>query len=96
MSAEIVRRRVLIAGRVQGVFFRQSTRERAREIGLYGWVKNRADGRVEAVFQGPPDAVAEMVAWCHQGPPIAVVTSVEVDEEPTAPDLAGFSIRGFE
>ena len=89
-------RRVLISGRVQAVFFRQTTRDRARELGLHGWVRNRTDGRVEAVFQGPPEAVAEMVAWCHHGPPHARVEHVEILEEPPTDPFPGFSIRHTE
>jgi acylphosphatase len=60
-----IQRRVLVSGQVQGVFFRQTTLHLARDLGLSGWVRNRRDGRVEAVFQGPPDAVERMVAWCR-------------------------------
>ena len=87
------RRHVWISGLVQGVFFRQATRRRARELGLAGWVRNLPDGRVEAVFQGPPRAVEAMVEWCHQGPPSAIVERVESCAEPTEPPLPGFSIR---
>lgn len=90
---ELVRRRVIISGRVQGVFFRDTTRRRARELGLHGWVGNRADGRVEAVFQGPRAAVDAIVEWCHHGPPHARVTAVEVVAEEPAEPLTGFSVR---
>lgn len=90
-----IQRRVLIAGRVQAVFFRQTARERARELGLSGWVRNRRDGRVEAVFQGSPEAVQAMLAWCHDGPPQAGVTDVEVTPEEPTP-FPGFSIRRTE
>jgi acylphosphatase len=93
---ELVRRRVRISGMVQGVFFRQSTRDRARELGLAGWVRNRSDGAVEATFQGTPEAVEEMLRWCHQGPPGARVAAVEVIEEASHEPLAGFSIRRTE
>jgi acylphosphatase len=94
--AEAVRRRVRISGMVQGVFFRHSTRERARELGLAGWVRNRSDEAVEAVFQGPPEAVDEIIRWCHRGPPGARVVTVEVVQEPPNEPLAGFSIRRTE
>jgi acylphosphatase len=87
-----VRRHVLITGYVQGIFFRASTRARARELGLSGWVRNRSDGRVEAVFQGPFEAVEEMVRWCHEGPPGAQVTSVEVREEQPEPGPQSFAV----
>lgn len=88
-----VQRRVVISGRVQGVFFRQTTKVKARELGLCGWVRNRPDGRVEAVFRGPDAAVAEMLHWCRQGPPAAGVTGVEVVDEAPNGALAGFSVR---
>jgi acylphosphatase len=91
---EVIQRRVIISGEVQGVFFRDSTRQRARELGLAGWVRNRQDGRVEAVFQGQSQAVEKMVGWCHEGPPGARVTGVKVDEEHAEESFPGFSIRG--
>lgn len=82
---------VWVSGRVQGVFYRQSCLETAVELGLAGWVRNLADGRVEAVFEGPSDAVDRAVAWCRTGPPSARVSGVEVREEaPTG--SAGFRI----
>lgn len=76
-----VRRRVQIEGRVQGVFFRDSCARQARSLGVSGWVRNRSDGGVEAAFEGDPDAVERLVAWCHHGPPRAVVTAVRSEEE---------------
>lgn len=70
--------RVHVHGAVQGVFYRLSTRTTARQLGLSGWVRNRRDGSVEAFFQGPAEAVEAAVAWCHVGPPGAVVERVEV------------------
>lgn len=88
----VVRRRVVVDGRVQGVFFRDTCRREATRAGVGGWVRNRPDGRVEAVFEGDPDRVALLVEWCHQGPRGAVVTGVEVtEEEPTGED--GFRVR---
>jgi acylphosphatase len=87
-----VRRRVLVSGRVQGVFFRASTEDEARRRGLAGWVRNLADGRVEAVFEGPEEAVRAIVAWCHEGPPHARVESVEVLDEPPQ-GLRAFDVR---
>ena len=88
----MTRRRVVIHGRVQGVFFRGSTVERAREVGVNGWVRNRPDGTVEAVFEGSAAQVAEMVHYCREGPPWVRVERIEEFEE--APeDLAGFGIR---
>jgi acylphosphatase len=77
----MVRRRVLVSGRVQGVFFREGCRERADVAGVAGWVRNRDDGRLEACFEGEEDAVARLVEWCRSGPRGARVDSVEVFEE---------------
>jgi acylphosphatase len=70
---------VYVSGRVQGVYYRASTRDAARERGVDGWVKNLDDGRVEAVFEGSGDAVEGMVEWCHTGSPAANVDEVEVE-----------------
>ncbi len=87
-----VRRRVVVAGRVQGVWFRDSCRAEARLLGVTGWVGNRADGAVEGVFEGPEAAVGRLVAWCRVGPPRADVTGVDVTvEEPTGEQ--GFAVR---
>jgi acylphosphatase len=79
--------RVLIQGRVQGVGFRYWTERVAGELGVTGWVRNRRDGSVEALFSGPAEAVAEMLDRAHEGPASAVVTSVRIAEEAAdAPD----------
>jgi acylphosphatase len=81
--SEPIRRRVVLAGQVQGVFFRDSCRSRAEQQGLSGFVRNLPDGRVEAAFEGPPDAVDLLVSWCRRGPRRAKVSYLEiVDEEP--------------
>ncbi|GGN87160.1 MULTISPECIES: acylphosphatase [Haloarcula] len=83
---------VYVSGQVQGVYYRATTRDTAREHGVDGWVKNLDDGRVEAVFEGDPDAVDAMVEYCHEGSTRATVTDVEVDEEdPEGVD--GFEVR---
>jgi acylphosphatase len=88
----VVRLRVLVSGRVQGVFFRETCRRTALELGVAGSVRNLADGRVEAVFEGPEEAVFAMVSWCRTGPPRARVDDVEVlREEPQGE--AGFVVR---
>jgi acylphosphatase len=88
----MVRRRVIVRGFVQGVFFRDSTRRLARQHGVSGWVANRADGAVEAVFEGEADAVERLVAFSRKGPRGAQVESVEVtDEEPEG--LTAFNVR---
>jgi acylphosphatase len=84
---------VVISGRVQGVFFRASTAEKADELGLTGWVKNTPDEHVEAVFEGEESAVDEMLAWCHRGPPHAKVIKVSADIEPFTGEFTEFSIR---
>ena len=87
-----VRRRVVAHGRVQGVFFRDSTRREARSRGVAGWVRNCPDGTVEAVFEGEPDAVEQLVAFCHHGPRGARVDRVDVADE-EAEGISGFAIR---
>ena len=89
MAPDAVARRVLISGRVQGVWFRESCRRQATSDGVAGWARNLGDGRVEVWLEGDADAVARMVAWCHTGPPRAVVTAVAVEERPQA-DERGF------
>jgi acylphosphatase len=89
--SERIRRRVVVHGRVQGVFFRDSVRQRARARGVDGLVRNRADGTVEAVFEGPPDGVDALVRFCETGPRGARVSRVEVAEEPPE-GLDGFGI----
>ncbi len=88
----MIRRRVVVHGYVQGVFFRDSTRRLAQQHGVAGWVSNRWDGAVEAVFEGNEDAVERLVAFCRGGPRGAQVESVEVEaEEPEG--LTGFTVR---
>ena len=87
-----VRRRVVVSGRVQGVWYRESCRREAEARGLAGWVRNCPDGKVEAVFEGPPDAVEDLVGWCSIGPTRARVGRVEVtDELPIG--ASGFEVR---
>jgi acylphosphatase len=86
------RSHVIVRGTVQGVFFRASCEQEAVRVGAAGWVANRPDGSVEAVFEGPDDVVDRMVRWCRSGPPRAVVTDVDVtSEEPES--LADFEVR---
>jgi acylphosphatase len=88
----LVRRRVHITGRVQGVYFRDSTRREAIRRGIAGWVCNRPDGSVEAALEGPVSAVEELLEWCRVGPPAARVVAVEHDREEPLGEV-GFSIR---
>jgi acylphosphatase len=91
-SAEAVRRRVIVRGYVQGVFFRDSTRREAQRRGVAGWVCNRADGAVEAVFEGASAEVDALVEFCRRGPRGADVADVEVISEAVG-GLVGFDVR---
>jgi acylphosphatase len=84
---------VLVSGRVQGVAFRDSTRRQAEQLGLNGWVRNTEDGRVEAIFEGEPEAVRQMVEWCESGPSSADVDDVSVEQETPSGDFSGFEVR---
>jgi acylphosphatase len=92
MLRSVRRVRILVSGRVQGVFFRQRTIRLARSADCAGWVRNLDDGRLEAVFEGTHEAVERMVAWCRSGPEQAVVESIEVLEEDPE-ELEGFEVR---
>ena len=87
-----IRRRVVVHGYVQGVFFRDSTRDQARRHGVAGWVRNRSDGTVEAVFEGDSGAVDALVKFARSGPSHAHVERVEVEDE-QAEGLEGFEVR---
>lgn len=89
---EKARAHVIVEGRVQGVFFRAHTQEMADLLNLTGWVKNRRDGRVEALFEGEKGKVQQMIEWCHQGPSEARVTKVLVTWEDYAGEFKNFSI----
>ena len=86
----VVRRRALVSGRVQGVFFRDSSRQQAARRNVAGLARNLPDGRVEVVLEGPAEEVSAVLAWLRQGPPYARVETVEVTEEPVE------GLRGFE
>jgi acylphosphatase len=87
-----IRVRLIIRGRVQGVWFRESTRREAVSLGVTGWVRNLPDGSVEAVVEGPEDRVRRLVSWCHKGPPAAVVSRVDETQESWEGELAGFDV----
>ncbi len=92
MGEATVRKRVVVHGRVQGVWFRESCRQEAEAVGLSGFVSNEPDGTVAAAFEGDPGGVQRLVEWCHSGPPSARVSGVEVgDETPTGE--SGFRVR---
>lgn len=86
------RARIVVRGRVQGVFFRAETQDRARSLGVAGWVRNAPDGAVEAVFEGERDRVESLVEWCRHGPSLAEVTGVDVRWEDPRGE-AGFAVR---
>jgi acylphosphatase len=92
MSDATIRRHVTVHGDVQGVFFREATRRKASETGVAGWVTNRRDGSVEAVFEGAPDAVDAMVDFTREGPTAASVDSVDVEDQ-SPEGLSGFDVR---
>jgi acylphosphatase len=86
------RAHAIISGRVQGVFFRMETMRAAQRIGVSGWVRNRRDGTVEALFEGDKHQVDAMLNWCKEGPPHAHVTDVKVDVEEYTGEFDGFDI----
>jgi acylphosphatase len=88
----MIRRHAIVKGDVQGVFFRDSTRDRAQSRGVAGWVTNRPDGSVEAVFEGEADAVESMLRFVKEGPRRAEVRDVEITEEEPG-GLQGFEVR---
>ena len=92
-NSNLKRAHVRVSGQVQGVFFRDSTRQKAEELGLAGWVRNVPDGQVEALFEGPSEKVEEMVRWCEEGPQRASVDNVDTDFENAEGDLEGFEVR---
>jgi acylphosphatase len=92
MSEARSRARVVVTGHVQGVFFRGSLRDRARSLGVAGWVRNNLDGSVEAALEGPAEPIEALIDWCHRGPRGAFVDDVRVMwEDPS--DEQGFSVR---
>ncbi|MGE5616245.1 MAG: acylphosphatase [Bacillota bacterium] len=90
--SETIARRLVAHGRVQGVWFRESMRRKAETLGVTGWVRNRMDGSVEALVQGPPDAVEAMVEWARRGPERANVARLDVETTGAQP-LASFETR---
>ena len=88
-----LRAHAIINGRVQGVFFRVETQRAAERIGVSGWVRNRSDGTVEAVFEGDGERVNAVLKWCEKGPLHAVVTDVEVKWQDSADEFRRFEIH---
>jgi acylphosphatase len=93
MTDDKTRIHATLNGRVQGVFFRAETRAAARRRGVCGWVRNMSDGRVEAVFEGRAQDVAQLVQWCRDGPPNARVDDIHLKEGSYTGEFDGFSIR---
>jgi len=93
MVEDYCRAHIYVRGRVQGVFFRATMRDVAEELGVSGWVRNLPDGRVEAVAEGPCEAVKKLIEWAHRGPPLARVERVDVVWEPYRGEYRGFRIR---
>jgi acylphosphatase len=92
-DARFVRASLLISGLVQGVYFRAYARRVAQEHGVHGWVRNRGDGRVEALLEGEAAAVQAFIDWCHHGPPRAHVTDVQVIWEAYEGTFDDFAVR---
>jgi len=91
--ADKARVHIFVSGRVQGVFFRENTRKRAKKLGIKGWVRNLPDGRVEAVFEGKKDKIEELVNWAKKGPMFAKVDGVEVILEEYKEEFDNFEIK---
>ncbi len=87
-----VRAHIFVEGRVQGIFFRENTRQKAMELGITGWVKNLPDGRVEAVFEGEKENVEKMLAWAKKGPPLAKVENTEIEWQKPQNEFPDFEI----
>ncbi len=88
-----VRVHAVISGRVQGVFFRMETKKEADRLGISGWVKNRKDGTVEAVFEGDEDSVTSMIEWCKKGPPLSSVLDVGIQRGDWRNEFKWFEIK---
>jgi len=84
---------VTVSGKVQGVWFRANTKNKAEQLGITGWVRNTSDGNVEAVFEGEQEQIKKMLDWCHQGPSMAHVEKVEVKNQEQTHGFGTFSIR---
>ena len=87
------RAHVFVSGRVQGVFFRQKTKQQAESFGVTGWVRNLPDGRVETVFEGEEEAVKALVEYCHHGPSYARVTNIDASWEDYRGEFSDFKMR---
>ena len=88
----MLRKHIFISGRVQGVYYRVFVRETAWETGVKGWVRNRRDGRVEAILEGEPEAINEAIRRCRQGPPGAFIEKIDIGLEPFTGEFNDFNI----
>ena len=84
---------VIISGKVQGVWFRANTKNKAEQLNIIGWVRNTPDGKVEAIFEGEERDVHEMIKWCNEGPPLANVKNIDVEPSSPLNGFDGFSIK---
>jgi acylphosphatase len=91
--SENVRVRLIVEGRVQGVFFRHTANQQANKLGVNGWVMNRWDGAVEIVAEGAREAVDQLIQWAQHGPPGAHVTNVKIQDEPHTGEFKGFTVK---
>jgi len=90
---EKIRAHIIVSGLVQMVFFRVNTAEKARELGVTGWVRNRPGGQVEAVFEGEKDNIEKIVEWAKKGPPIAKVNGINVEWQEYSGEFKNFKIK---
>ena len=88
-----IQKKVKIHGRVQGVYFRENTKKQAKLLGVKGWVTNCSDGTVEALFEGSPEQVSQLIEWCHKGPKLSRVDLVHTEDLDTVSEISDFSIR---
>jgi len=93
-EVKIIKKRVhvVISGRVQGVWFRASTKQKAEQFNIFGWVKNTFDGKVEAVFEGEEKNIDKMIQWCHEGPNLSKVTDVNITSEKYLGEYKDFKV----
>lgn len=89
----MIRTHLTISGKVQGVFFRAHTKQKAEELFVAGWVANESDGTVTVLAEGPENKVNELIDWCHSGPSTAQVEKVMVEKEPYSGEFKDFAIR---
>ncbi|MGQ9680517.1 MAG: acylphosphatase [Candidatus Bathyarchaeia archaeon] len=92
----MIRLHIYVLGKVQGVFYRSNTCEKAEELGITGWVKNLADGRVEIIAEGEEEKLKKLVEWCRVGPRWAKVEDLNVNVEPATGEFKSFGIKGEE